>query len=309
MMQAAIIGAGLIGHSWAVVVARAGHRAVLHDADAGALSTAPGRIARALADLDGNGLLDEPADAVAARIAITPDLEEAIAGAAVVHECVPEDLSVKRQMFARLDAAAAPGTILASATSTIPASAFTEGLAGRERCIIVHPSTPPHILPLVEICPAPWTSAATTDRTVDFVSRLGQVPSLVRREVDGFILNRLQAAVVCEAFRLWEDGYASAADIEATVRETLGMRWALMGPFETISLNAPNGLVDYLSRFGDLFYRINSTQQARPFDMQAVRRLEEERLASGLDADVEARRALRDRRLLALAAHKRHGSP
>jgi L-gulonate 3-dehydrogenase len=305
MTQNAIIGAGLIGYTWAVVVARAGQRAVVHDVDPEALATLDGRVAKALADLDDHGLLEEPPGAIAARITSVATLEEALEGAEVVLECAPERREVKQAVFERLDALAAPDALLASATSTIPASGFTEGLAGRDRCIIIHPSTPPHILPLTEICPAPWTATETIERAVAHVRKLGQVPSLIRKEIDGFVLNRLQAAVVCEAYRLWEDGIASASDIEATVRETLGMRWSLTGPFESVALNAPNGLVDYLEKFGGLFHAINATQKARPFDMEAVRRLDAERIAAGLSPDVEARRSQRDRRLLALAAHRK----
>ena len=305
MDRIAIIGAGLIGHTWAIVVARAGLRAVLHDSDAAALASAPARIAKALADLDAWGLLDEPAEAIAARISTAPDLPTAIAGASIVQEAIAERREAKEALFATLDALAPPEVILASATSTIPASSFTEGLAGRSRCIIIHPSTPPHILPLVEVCPAPWTAPEVVERSLAHVRALGQTPSLIRKEIPGFVLNRIQAAVVAECFRLWQDGIASAADIEATVTGTLGPRWALLGPFEVISLNAPGGLVDYLEKFGPLFEGINATQTARPFDMDAVRALDAERLSSGISADVEARRDRRDRLLLALAAHRK----
>lgn len=306
MKKIAIIGAGLIGNTWAAVFAQAGHEVCLYDPSPDARGGAPDRVASALKNLESFDLLVESPETILSRISVADDISSALAGAVYVQECAPERLELKRELFQDLDRLAEPEAILASATSTIPGSQFTEQLPGRERCIIAHPSTPPHVLSLVEVCPTSWTSASVVEETRAFLESLGHVTTLIRKETDGFILNRLQAALVCEAYRLWEDGCASAEDIEKTVRETLGMRWALMGPFETISLNARNGLQDYLNNFGEIFYRINRSQHARPFDPAAVRRLEEEWLAQHGNPTWDERRARRDRRLLDLVAHKKH---
>lgn len=305
MDKIAIIGSGLIGSTWATVFAQAGHQVQLYDASPEAEKNSPNLIKKALRDLEDFNLLKEEPDTILSRISFSSSMSDTLAGAGYVQECVTENLELKKKLFKEMDAVSEPHAILASATSTIPGSQFTEELSGRDRCIIAHPSTPPHILPLVEICPAPWTSSTVIDRTQVFLRSIGHETTLIKKEIDGFILNRLQASLVCEAYRLWQDGYASAEDIEKTVKQTLGVRWALMGPFETIALNAPNGLNDYLSKFGDLFYRINSTQHARPFDAADSKRLEAEWLDQNGDATWDERRTSRDQRLLALVAHKR----
>jgi L-gulonate 3-dehydrogenase len=301
----AVIGAGLIGRAWAMVFARAGHPVALHDADHAALADNLAAIDASLADLRAAGLIAEDPATVRSRISPAMRLEEALAGAAYVQENIRETLDAKLEIFEEMDALAAPECILASSTSTIPTSAFTEALNGRARCIVAHPVNPPHLVPLVELSPAPWTSDETARRARQLHESLGQVPILVKKEVQGFILNRLQAALVCEAMRLWEDGYASVEDIDKTVRDGLGLRWCFMGPFETIDLNAPGGVTDYAARYGALLYEINRAQIARPWTADTIKKLEAERRRVQSASELGARQAWRDRRLMALVAHKR----
>jgi len=131
------------------------------------------------------------------------------------------------------------------------------------------------------------------------------VPVVVRKEIPGFILNRLQAALVCEAVRLYEDGYASAEDIDKTIRDGLGLRWSFMGPMETIDLNAPGGVVDYAQRYAKTLVEMNRSQAPREWDPGALHRLEAERRAQVPAANLDERAVWRDRRLMALVAHKR----
>ena len=155
-------------------------------------------------------------------------------------------------MFAALDALAPAAAVLASSTSAIPASQFTEALAGRARCLVAHPVNPPHLVPVVELCGAPWTAAATIERARAVMTEVGQVPIVVRRELDGFILNRLQGALLSEAMRLVGEGYVSPEDLDKTVAHGLGLRWSFMGPFATIELNAPGGVADYCARYSGI---------------------------------------------------------
>jgi 3-hydroxyacyl-CoA dehydrogenase len=138
------------------------------------------------------------------------------------------------------------------------------------------------------------------------MERIGQAPISVNREVEGFILNRLQGVLLMEAFALYEEGYASAADIDATISQGLGLRWAFMGPFETIDLNAPGGIADYAQRLAPLYARIAGSRTSHPaWSGPLVEKIAAERRAA-LPADqLEARRDWRDRRLMALAAHLR----
>jgi L-gulonate 3-dehydrogenase len=301
----AIIGAGLIGRAWSIVFARAGHPVALYDIDPVAPKAALSAIGSNLADLAEHGLVTESAETILARVTPEPDLKSALAGAAYVQENGPETVEVKQALFAELDAKSDPGAILASSSSAIPASRFTEGLKGRARCLVVHPVNPPSLVPLVELSPAPWTAPETLERARRLMEAVGQVPVTVRREIQGFLLNRLQGALLGEAFRLVEDGYASLEDIDRTVKDGLGLRWAFMGPFETIDLNAPGGIADYIRRYGPTYLEMaKGTRPPAPWSEAFTARLEAERRKSLPKEKLPARSAWRDRRLMALLVHK-----
>ncbi len=305
METAAIIGAGLVGRAWAMVFARAGWTVHLYDAAAGQVEAAQVFIAESLAEQQAMGLTDDAATA-SARILPVATLEDAIAGAAWVQENLPEILALKIEVFAALDRAAAPGTVLASSTSAIPASRFTETLAGRARCIVAHPVNPPHLVPVVELCGAPWTTRATLDRAYAVMSDIGQVPVVIKRELPGFILNRLQGALLTEAMRLVGEGYITPADLDKTISAGLGLRWSFLGPFATIELNAPGGVPDYCERYAE-FYRQLAKDPAGPESWSAANAAQ---VADAMGtcysaAQRDARMQWRDRRLMALARHKR----
>jgi 3-hydroxyacyl-CoA dehydrogenase len=304
----AVVGAGLIGRAWSIVFARAGHAVAVYDADGDALRKSLALLEGALADLKAAGLLDDEPALTHARIAPAATLAEAVSDAAYVQENIAENLGLKQALFAELDRLAAPEAVLASSTSTIPASLWSEKLEGRARCLVAHPINPPHLVPLVELSPAAWTAPEVVARARALHEAAGQVPIIVRKEIQGFILNRLQGALLAEAFRLYADGYASTEDIDKTVREGLGLRWSFMGPFETIDLNAPGGVVDYCERYGELYYEMAQTQLPRRWDETLVGRIERERRQLLPASGLEARSAWRDRRLIELIAHKRRAA-
>jgi 3-hydroxyacyl-CoA dehydrogenase len=307
MTRTAIIGSGFVGRAWAISFARAGHEVALWDQDPTAPVAARGYIEGVLADLDRNGLLDGQAAAtVLARIRPVADLAEALDGVEHVQENVPERLDVKREVFARLDALAPPEAVLASSTSALLPSAFTETLPGRERCLVVHPINPPYLIPAAEVVPAPWTDPAVVERTRDFLIAAGHAPLVMARELDGFIMNRLQGALLEEAFRLVDEGYASSEDVDVGIRDGLALRWSFMGPFETIDLNAPAGVRDYVERYESIYRNIfPQTRHRADWGGPVLDRVEAER-RERLAADaLAARQVWRDRRLMALAAHKR----
>lgn len=309
MEKIALIGAGLIGQAWAIVFARAGRRVALYDADPGALARAPDQIRARLQDLKSFGLIEDP-DRVLETVGTAARLEEALDGAEYVQENGPEKVEIKRAIWSDLDRLSAAETILASSTSGIPASQFTEHLPGRARCLVAHPINPPYLVPLVELCPAPWTDPAVVDRTYELMRAVGQSPIRVRKELQGFIANPMQGALIGAALKLVEDGYASAEDVDIAIRDGIGLRWAFMGPFETIDLNAPGGIADYLRRYGPLYAAIER-EQARPTgwdDDALIQKVEAERRAF-LPADrIAARSEWRDRRLMGLVAHKRRAA-
>ncbi len=305
METAAIIGAGLIGRAWAMVFARAGWTVHLYDATPGQVSAAQDFIAASLREQQAMGLADDAA-AASARILPAASLAAAVAGAAWVQENLPEVLPLKLEVFAALDRAAAPAAVLASSTSAIPASQFTEDLAGRARCLVAHPVNPPHLVPVVELCGAPWTTRATVDRAYSVMRGIGQVPVVVKRELPGFILNRLQGALLTEAMRLVGEGYMSPADLDKTISDGLGLRWSFLGPFATIELNAPGGVPDYCERYAE-FYRALARTPAGPESWSAANASQvAEAMGTSYDAaQRDARMQWRDRRLMALAKHKR----
>lgn len=308
MTRIAVIGAGLIGRAWSIVFARAGFTVALWDPVPAAVPAARDFIAARLPELAEAGLLADPPAAVLARLHPAASLAEAVAEAAHVQENGPERVEDKRALFAELDRLAPPAAILASSTSGIPASAFTETLAGRARCLVAHPVNPPYLVPLVELCPAPWTAPETVAATRALMERAGQVPVTVKQEREGFVLNRLQGALLAEAFRLLEQDAISPEDLDATIKHGLGLRWSFMGPLETIDLNAPGGLAEYCARFGGLYSRMQREMTPLDWSEALVARLEAARRAV-LPADrLGERTAWRDRRLMALAAHKR-GQP
>jgi len=217
-----------------------------------------------------------------------------------------ETIPVKSEITAVLDAACAPDVVIGSSSSGIPASAFTEALPGRNRCLIAHPVNPPYLVPLVELVPAPWTDSSAMDAAFQLMTEVGQSPIRITREVDGFVLNRLQGALLNEAWALFEEGYASAEDIDKTVSEGLGLRWSFMGPFQTIDLNAPGGVADYAARLSPLYHTVaKSRTDPKPWSDKLVHDVEAERRTHLSQEDLASRREWRDRRLMALAAHKR----
>ncbi|WP_415201326.1 3-hydroxyacyl-CoA dehydrogenase [Pseudorhodoferax sp.] len=305
MPSVAVVGAGLIGRAWAIVFARAGRQVRLYGTRSATLDAAVRSIADTLHDMDATGLLDETPGAIAARIAPTDSLAGACTGVALVQENIPETVPAKQAIFEQLDALAPPDAVLASSTSWIPASRFTAALAGRHRCLVAHPTNPPNLVPLVEVCPAPWTAQDAVSRAMDLYARAGQEPVLVRREIDGFLLNRIQGAVLNEVLNLFEQGYASTADLDKVMKHGLGLRWSFMGPFETIDLNAPAGVADYAQRYGHTYAAVGASQGPNAWSPQLVAGIEAERRRV-LGADQLAQRARwRDVRLMALRAHQR----
>jgi 3-hydroxyacyl-CoA dehydrogenase len=305
MEKIAIIGSGLIGRAWAMVFARAGHEVKLYDAVPGVVDKAIGVIREGLEELHRAGLVTEAPAVIHQRVTAAKTLAEAVGDADYVQENTAEKVDVKRAVFRELDSAAPGGCILASSTSSIRTSQFTEELKGRHRCIVAHPVNPPHVVPLVEISPAPWTSADVVSRTRALQERVGQVAVTVKKEVDGFILNRLQGALLLEAWRLVKEDYVSVEDLDKCVRDGLGLRWSFMGPFETIDLNAPGGIPDYAQRYGGLFHALFDGVKHEPWDPALIQKVDAERRKEMPHSRHAEREAWRDRRLMELVAHKR----
>ncbi|MBX6424958.1 MAG: 3-hydroxyacyl-CoA dehydrogenase [Variibacter sp.] len=307
MNKIAIVGSGFIGRAWAITFARAGFEVALCDSAAEATEAALAFIDDVLPFLADNDLLNgQTPKVVRGRVKAAPSIAAAVDGADHVQENAPERLDVKKALFTELDRLARPDAVLASSSSAILPSLISEHLAGRHRVCVCHPINPPHLVPAVEVVPAPWTSPETMSRATELMRAAGQKPIVMKRELDGFVMNRMQGAVLEEAFRLVADGYVDPEDVDIGLRDGLALRWSFMGPFETIDLNAPGGVVDYVARYQQIYARITPTQ-ARRVDwagpvLEVV--LKDRRARLPEDKLVE-RQLWRDRRLMALMAHKR----
>jgi L-gulonate 3-dehydrogenase len=297
--EIAIIGAGLIGRAWAYVFARGGLAVRTWDPDAATRDRLPAEMAAMVGETGGD-------PAIAGRVRVAATLEEALDGAALAQENGPERLDLKRALFARLDAIAAPATILASSSSALLASAFSGGLPGARRCLVAHPVNPPHLVPVVELCPSPETAGEVMDRAEATYREVGQVPVRLGREIEGFVLNRLQAVLLAEALRLVEGGICTVAGLDDTVKHGLGRRWAFMGPLETISLNAPGGVPDYMRRYGPTMAALAEDGAGGAAYNDAAARVVAAAFPHAATPDaVRARTAWRDGELAALDAHLR----
>jgi L-gulonate 3-dehydrogenase len=258
-----------------------------------------------LDDLGAAGLLDDPA-AAAGRLSVAGRLEAAVAGADYVQESVPEDAATKTAVIREIDRAAPAGAMIGSSTSTIPGSRFLADIAGRARCIVAHPANPPHLMPVVEIVPAPWNEPASVERVREVMAAIGQVPVVVKKEIEGFVMNRLQTAVVAEAVGLVARGVIEPDDLDAVMKHSLGLRWALMGPFETMDLNAPQGFYDYVTRYGGLYQQMGRELfVAEPWPEPALAAIEESRRRATPKPELAKRTRWRDRALMRLMAMKR----
>lgn len=307
MTKIAIVGSGFIGRAWAISFARAGNDVVLWDQVAAATEGARDYIAGVLGDLEANDLLrGQSPDQVLARISVTGDLSEALRGASHIQENTPEKRDIKREVFSLIDGLAEEDAVIASSSSALLPSTFTDHLAGRHRSLVVHPLNPPYLIPAAEVVPAPWTSPETVERTRALLVAAGHAPLVMQRELDGFIMNRLQGALLEEAFRLVADGYVSIEDVDIGIRDGLALRWSFMGPFETIDLNAPAGVRDYVERYQGIYENLFSQMQRRVDWAGPVLETVEADRRKKLSRDkLVERQVWRDRRLMALAAHKK----
>jgi L-gulonate 3-dehydrogenase len=298
----AILGAGLVGAGWAIAFARAGVSVRIFDADS---STAEGVlpfVAKQLEVLQAQKLIKEAVNSVLSRMTVVPTAASALEGAAYVQESVLERVDVKRRLMVEIGDAAAPDVVVGSSSSGIPASAFALGLSITPRVLIVHPVNPPYLIPLVELVPTAHTSLEAMELASSLMQAIGQSVIHVRREVEGFVLNRLQAALLREAWSLVRDGVATCEDVDKTVRDGLGLRWSFMGPFETIDLNAPGGVADYARRLGALYLSIaNSRKEEGAWDSEWISLVEEQRRRHLPLAELASRRAWRDARLMKMA--------
>lgn len=305
--RVAMIGSGIIGRGFAICFSRGGYEVTLYDPIDGVAFNSLSLIKTTVENLEKNGLLNgQTTDQVMGRIKPVSTIEEAVEGAIHIQENAPEILQLKIDLFEKLDNISREDAVLASSSSSIVASKFTENLKGRHRCLIVHPTNPPYIVPILEIVPAPWTDKAVIQKTRERLEAMGQAPITLKKEIIGFIMNRLQSPIMHEAFRLVAQGVVTPEDVDRAMSEGISQRWSFIGPFEVGDLNAPNGIREYAERYELMNRQIAETQKdIVPWAGPLIDYIEDRRRAI-LSADkLVERQQWRDKRLMALAVHKK----
>ena len=306
MDKIAIVGCGLVGQGWAAVFATAGFEVVLYDPQAEAANRALKSMATRIDDLIEFELVDSANAAKALQnITVASKIETAVEGAVYIQESGPEDVNVKREITQTLDALAGKNVPICSSTSGIAASRYCEHIEGRHRCLVVHPINPPHLIPAVEIVPSPWTEPGIISTVNDLLISCQRETIVLNEEIDGFVVNRLQGALLEESFKLIASGIVSATDLDKAVSHGLGLRWSFMGPMQTIHLNAPGGVTQYVERYGQMFRDFG----IGPYDTVDWHEVATETLEAELGqktslAEIPAAQNDRDRKLMALLRHK-----
>lgn len=303
--RVAVLGAGLMGSGIAQVFAQAGYEVRLWARRAEGLDAALARIRanqRTMRDL---GALNEARAAdTLARIASTTDLRAALAGADFVSENIAEDLPAKHALFDQVNSLAPPETILTTNTSGFAISAVGEGVEDPARLAGFHWLNPPHLTSIVEVIPGARTAPAVIDATVEITRRIGKQPVRLKRDWAGFIINRIQFAVMREAYHLVESGVADPEAVDLVVSQGLGLRWAAVGPFRLMDLA---GLPTFERVAAALFPQLSQATEAPPFVQDLIARGHlGARSGRGLydypPGAAEAEVAKRDRRLITMRA-------
>ena len=263
MNKIGICGAGLIGASWAIGFANAGFKSFVHDSNHESLKNFEKISDQLLQDIR---ILDPKVvpEKIKSNIILGCNIEEICKDSILIQESIIEDLEAKKKIFKELDKLSSKQTILASSSSYLLISKISELVEHRNRCINAHPALPPHVVPFVEVVGSDHTSKEIVQSAINIYKRANYAAIVVNKETEGFVLNRLQGALLNEAVRLHEGGYASMEDIDIALKHALGIRWAFMGPFEIMDLNAPEGIKDSFTRYKSGIQNLAKEQNSVP---------------------------------------------
>lgn len=305
--QVGIIGGGSIGVSFAIIFSRDAESVRIYEPNAQRREVIDSELidkATALEPISGISAQD-----LVKKISITASLKDAVSEAGLIQECVPEKASLKREIFQQISGFISSDAVIASSSSAIPASESAEGLKIEQQVLVAHPGNPPHLLPVIEIVPSPKTRPEIVQAAVDFYGSVGMKPVQLKKEIEGFLFNRLQGAMLREAYALVRDDIADVDDIDTVVREGLGKRWAFMGPFEVADLNTRGGIKSHAEKLGPTYQRQGAERgQYDPWTPDLVEKVEQQRRALLPLDEWEQRVQWRDEQLLKnLKAEAQHG--
>ena len=292
MTVAAVVGAGTIGLSWAALFASRGIDVRVQDPRPD-LAQLVDDAAAELEPVLGAGLCE--------RITVVAELEAAVEGVDVVQENGPERLELKQELFARIEAAAPREALLLSSTSGLMPSDMAAHMQEPGRLLVGHPFNPPHVVPLVEVVPGAQTTDAAAQAAADFYRSLGKVPVVLRREIGGFVANRLQSALFRESVNLVLQGVVTPEELDRVVTESVGVRWATAGPFESYHLGGgPGGIRHLLEHLGPGMARRWKDLGEPELTPELVERVSSDTEQRFADRDYPSRTAERDRVQLAV---------
>jgi ketoreductase RED1 len=297
--NATVVGGGVIGISWAALFLAHGLHVTITDPEPGIEPLVRAGLAEVAPTLSALGLPTSDLTDRTDALRFEPDLALAVADADVVQENGPERADLKQQLWAQIEDAAPRDALFASSSSGIPATTIAAGMRQPERLLIGHPFNPPHLVPLVEIVPGERTSPEVVRQAVDFYQAMGKQPQVLNKEIGGFVANRLQSALFREAVHLVAIGVVTEQELDDIVTSSIGMRWAVAGPFQTFHLGGgPGGLPDFLVHLGKQLEASWSGLGSPTFDDATVALLSEQ--AANFGGTVEELAAERDAKEIAL---------
>lgn len=253
-----------------------------------------------LKELDAADLIVEPVGSIESRIQFLESVVDAIENADLIQECIPEQIELKRELFESIETHVGVDTVIASSSSAILPSSLVVGLKTvQDQVVVAHPGNPPHLIPVIEIVPTNDTREDIIDRANTIYSDANLSPVKLHKEIDGFVFNRLQGAVLREAYCLIRDGIISVEDLDKVMRDGLGRRWVFIGPFETADLNTRGGIASHAKKMGPA-YRLMGNQRGQddPWTPELVAEVERQRRAVLPEEQWEDRVEWRDQQLL-----------
>ena len=295
----AVVGAGRVG--WTIVFARSGFNVLVYDLKPEILSDFWIQIKSKLQLLADNDLLQEDLETISKRITTTLDLSLALSDADYVQECGPENVAFKQNIFEKFEKLTTPKTILASSSSALTTNEFASHLDSKNRCLVVHPANPPYLLSIAEVVPAAFTSNQCIEETFTILKNTGMLPVLISNEPQGFVFNRIQGAVLREAYCLVRDGVITPQDLDLIVTQGLGKRWSITGPFATAALNVQGGIKAHAARMGQSYFEMGQSRgQNKPWEEDLVEQVSKDIEKKLNNSDWQANIAKRDLALMKL---------